>query len=97
MIIYDRGSAVLLEVEFKKRTPFVGDALFDPASSTITITDNLGTVRVSAASLTQSATGQWYYICQSEVTWRTGEYKVVISASDGTNADITSEQAFELQ
>lgn len=61
----DRGSAVLIEVEFKKQTPFGTAVLFDATNPKVTITDSAGTDKVTDAALTRSALGQYYYVCQT--------------------------------
>ena len=95
---FDKGSSVLIEVEFKKQTPFGTSSYFDPTSSSITITDPDGTDVVSAAALTSSGVGQYYYICQTLVTWASGGYKVEVTASDGVNSDVTVDpQGFILE
>lgn len=89
MITVDRGSAVLLEVEFKRTTPFGTEDYFDPTTPKITVTDPAGTVKTNAADLLRQATGKWYYICQTETTWAVGIYGVKITSSDGTASDVT--------
>ncbi|MBI5238294.1 MAG: hypothetical protein HY887_07730 [Deltaproteobacteria bacterium] len=85
----DRGSAVLIEVEFRKQTPFGTAALFDPTAPKVTITDAAGVERVTDAALTRSALGQYYYICQTATGWATGVYAVKVTSSDGGYADVT--------
>ena len=95
---WDRGSAILEEVEFKKQTPFGTLDLFDPTGTpTITVTDEDGTVVVNAANLVKQDVGQWYYVVQTLETWIVGNYDVKISATDGSYNDITVEpRGFEL-
>lgn len=96
---YDKGSAVLMEVEFKRRSPFGSDLLFNPTSASITITDEQGSKKIDAAAFTGSAgTGQMYYICQTALDWASGAYAVTIHATDDLNSDIAKmERAFQLR
>ena len=89
MPIYDKGSAVLTEVETKKYTAFGDYAYFDPSTSTITITDVSNTEKVSDVALTKSETGKYYHIAQTLVGWAKGLYEIKIKISDGVNDDIT--------
>lgn len=95
---YDRGSPILIEVEFKRRTPFGTLDYFDPTTPKITVTDQYGTVRVNAADLTKSATGKWYYICQTGATWSVGPYRSTVTGTDGTYTETDIEpELFELE
>lgn len=94
---YDRGSAIIIEVEFKKSTPFGGETYFDPISPTITIYQQGKTPKVEDASLTQSAVGKYFYIVQTEEDWDSGAYLTRIDAADATYSDVTIQRpAFEL-
>ena len=88
---YDRGSAVLVEVEFKKQTPFSSATYFDPATAKVTITDPNGINKVTDADLSKSDTGKWYYICQTVTDWVKGIYGLTATATDGINSDVTKE------
>jgi hypothetical protein len=88
---YDKGSAIVIEVEFKQHTPFGVEAYFDPTSPTVTVTDTEGTDKIDGEALIRSDTGKWYYVCQSLVAWITGIYSVKVVASDGTYGDVTVE------
>lgn len=89
MQTYDKGSAIIIEVEFKKQTPFGSAAYFDPSTAKVTVTDPTGTNKVTDASLTQSTTGKYYYICQTETTWAAGIYSVKVTSTDGSASDVT--------
>lgn len=86
---FDRGSAVIQEVEFKEDSAFGTPAYFDPDSPVITVTDPAGTYKVLNAALIKSDTGKWYYLCQTGVDWITGVYSVKVSASNGSYSDVT--------
>ena len=86
---YDRGSAIVIEVEFKKQEPFIAALYFDPITPKITITDSLGTNKISDITLTKKTTGKWYYICQTLTSWNIGVYSVKVAASTDTYNDIT--------
>ena len=88
---YDKGSAVTIEVEFKKYTAFGEYAYFDPSSHKITVTDTNGNVKIDAVDLVKEETGKYYYIVQTETDWITGKYETKISSSDPTNTDITKD------
>lgn len=91
MITVDRGSAVLIEVEFKRTAPFGTEDYFDPTTPKITVTDPAGTVKVNAVDLSRQSVGQFYYICQTATNWSTGQYSAVVTATDGTYTDTTTE------
>ena len=87
---YDRGSAIVLEVLFKKHDPFDTDVAFDPTTPKITVTDSAGVVKVDAANLISNAVvGEWYYNLQTAVDWVKGTYKVKVTGSYGSYSDIT--------
>ena len=89
MTTYDRGSAVVIEVEFKQHIPFGADAYFDPTVPKVTVTDPTGVEKVAAADLTKSTTGKWYYICQTATGWSAGIYQAKVTATSGSYTDIT--------
>ena len=95
----ERGSAVLLQVEFKKQAPFGALTLFDPTGSpTVTVTDSAGDDKVDAQNLIKQNVGQWYFIVQTDVAWLAGIYKAKVNATDGTYNDIEIEpMSFELR
>lgn len=93
----DRGSSVLIEVEFQKNTPYGDAEYFDPSTSEINISDPEGTLKVDSAALIKSAVGKYYYICQTATNWLPGEYRIEVLASDGTYSDVTiTPNGFEL-
>jgi hypothetical protein len=91
---FDLGSAVLIEVEFKTNTPFSTEDYYDPASATITVYDEGENVKVDGAALVKSATGKYYYVIQTLITWEPGLYKVKIDAGNGTYDDVTYKREF---
>ena len=88
---YDRGSAITIEVEFKKYTPFTGHTYFDPNTFTITVTDSAGAKKVDAVSLEKKETGKYFYVVQTEKTWEDGTYIVEINSTitAPSNKDVT--------
>ena len=98
MQLYDRGSAIIDEVEIQKYTPYGSEEDFDPQTHKITVIDPEGTEKVAAQDLTKSTTGKYLYKIQTEATWITGVYKVKIIITDTAGNDITvDENAFELK
>jgi hypothetical protein len=79
---YDRGSTVVIEVEFKRYDPFGEYAYFDPWVYTITITDPEGTVKINAVNLIQKTTGKYYYRLQTLTDWEIGTYIVKVNSQD---------------
>jgi hypothetical protein len=91
---YHRGSPVLIEVEFKKLTPFAADpAYYDPTTKTVTVTDPDSTDVVDAGALTKSAVGKYYHILQTTTGYVAGTYQVSVSSGDGSYTDVTTEAA----
>jgi hypothetical protein len=86
---YDRGSAILVEVEFKEPPPFGTYTYFDPTSPLITVTDANKTEKVGGQSLTKSAVGKYYYVIQTQVGWIAGVYEVKVTASSSPYSDVT--------
>lgn len=95
---FDRGSALLAEVEFKAHVPFGTEEAFDPTAPTVTVTDPAGTVVINAEAMISNVTvGEWYYVIQTLEAWVKGKYNVKVLASDGTYNDITiSKSSFKL-
>ena len=94
---FDRGSAIVIEVEFKRNDAFGTPTLFDPTSPTISIIDIEGTLKVTDAALTKSTTGKWSYICQTLTAWESGIYKSRVKAVSGSYNDVTVDPlSFEL-
>lgn len=91
MNTYDRGSAVLVDVELKKAVPFGAADYFDPLTASITIYDPAGTVKINNQPLVESTVGKWYYICQTATNWVVGQYSAVVTATDGVYTDTTVE------
>jgi len=79
MNIYDRGTVIKIEVEFKDDA---GD-YFDPVSPSITIKDKVGNVKVSSEGLSKDATGKYSYIWQTKESFRKGIYYVEVKAQSG--------------
>lgn len=97
MVTFDRGSSLIVEVNFEQNTPFGGKVAFNPTSPKITITDPSGVVKVTEADLTGVSTGKFYYTCQTATTWEAGYYSIKVTAASGSFSDITiNPQGFEL-
>ena len=88
---YDAGSPILIEVEFKKVTPFDNYEYYDPDTSSITITDPDDVVKVDEAALTQTDTGKYYYVCQTLEGWAVGIYRVRIDSTSGSYSDVEND------
>lgn len=94
----DKGSAIVLEVEFKQHTPFGTDAYFDPTVPKVSVIDKMGVLKVTDADLIKSTVGQYYYVCQTATNWDTGKYQVKVTATSGAYSDVTINTAgFELK
>ena len=99
MADFNRGEVIVAEAQLKEYTPFDTHALADPDSTpTITVTDNVGTVKVDAKDLTKSITGKYYYLIETASSWNPGNYVVQIVSvyNSKTNTHINDE-AFVLQ
>ena len=86
---FDRGSSVVLEVEFKQYTPFGTTVYFDPTIPKISVTDEAGTLKVTEATLLKSTVGKYYYVCQTGTDWIEGLYKSKVTATSGAYTDVT--------
>lgn len=98
MATYDKGTAVLIEVEFQRQTPFGSLAYFDPTSPLITVLQPGGAEIVTDAALTKSDTGKYYYVLQTAETWTSGTYGTEVTGVDGsyTARDVNT-AAFKLE
>ena len=93
MNTYDRGSAIVVEVTFKRYVPFSNSSsYYDVTSPKVTITDPDGNVVVDAQDLTKSETGKYYYFCQTLVTWSIGIYEIKATSSEGSLNDVTVDE-----
>ncbi|WKZ32914.1 MAG: hypothetical protein QY316_00475 [Thermodesulfobacteriota bacterium] len=101
IVTKDRGSAILIQVEFKRNTPFGAIEYFDPPTlPTIAILDPQNVEKVAETTMTKKdgQVGKYYYICQTAENWLTGEYKAKCKGGDGTYTDVTTEEkAFKLK
>lgn len=99
MSAFDKGSPVLIEVEFQRQTAFSSTlTYFDPTGATLSVTDQLGAVMTSTTNMTKSSTGKYYFICQTATTWAGGPYHTTVQCTDGTNSDVDVQMgAFELE
>lgn len=95
---FDRGSAVLVQIEFKRNVPFGNPEYFDPTTPKISIYDPSGQPIVTDAVLQKQAVGKYFYICQTAVNWATGIYSGKSTGSDGAYSDVTTAvDLFELK
>lgn len=89
MITANAGSIVTLEATLKEYTPFGDYVLADPDSApTITITDKNGDVVVTAAVMTKSSVGLYYYHVQTQTTWLKDIFKSQVNATFSTMNDV---------
>lgn len=96
----DRGSAVLVQVEFKKQAPYGTLDYFDPVAPKISVIDPAGNLKVTDADLTKkdALVGKYFYICQTGVDWPVGVYSTKATGGDGTYADVTvNSETFKLK
>lgn len=102
IVTKDRGSAILIQVEFKRNPPFGSPEYFDPTdpAPTIVILDPQNVEKVAETAMTkkEGEVGKFFYICQTLENWLTGEYKAKCKGGDGTYTDVTiEEKAFKLK
>ncbi len=98
MAIFDRGSAILIEISIKQQAPFGALSYVDPSTITATVTDPVGAVVVNAVTPTRSATGKYYLVCQTETDWQPGYYQVDVAGTVGSYNDVTIQEiAFQIQ
>lgn len=62
----------------------IDNALVDPTSVTITITDPNGTEAVTDGAMSTSSTGIYDYYYTTTTAIKYGEWRYVITATDGT-------------
>lgn len=97
----DRGGAVLLEVDFRKRSPHASIEYYDPTSAEVTVTDPSSTVVVTSqvmSATNASSAGLWHAIIQTSTDWVIGLYETKVIAFDGVIRDYNVEpRVFELE
>jgi phosphoribosyl-dephospho-CoA transferase len=88
--MFELGSAITIESEFKKHTPFGTDDYYDPTLpvAKITVTDPGGVKKVDAQNMVMSSVGKYYYVIQTATNWTAGVYQVLVTSGDGTNTDV---------
>ena len=93
--MFELGSAITIESEFKKHTPFGTDDYYDPTSpvAKITVTDPGGVKKVDAQNMIKSVVGKYYYVIQTAVNWSAGTYQVLVESGDGTNTDVALDKS----
>lgn len=95
--LYDRGTAILIEVEHWTKVPHNPRLLSDPDVLTITVADPVDVIKVNGITMVREATGKWSYIIQTETTWTIGNYKVTINSTVGSVAGVkVREELFKL-
>ena len=97
----DRGGAVLIEYEFRKRSPHASLEYYDPSSATVTVTDPTSTEVVASqvmSATNASSAGLFHVIVQTSTSWEKGKYETKAIAFDGTVIDYSVEpRVFELE
>jgi hypothetical protein len=94
---YNRGKIVTIEASVQRHTAFGAQIDYDPDTSVkITITDPSGSIKVYDEEMDRTTTGKYYYQCETEATWRPGEYACRINIVDGDDEDMTKQAVFEL-
>jgi len=97
----DRGGAVLVEVEFRKRSPHASLEFYDPTSATVTVTNPTSTIVITSqvmSATNASSTGLFHAIIQTSTSWTLGMYETKVIAFDGTVQDYGVEpRIFELE
>lgn len=81
---FDRGTAITIEIQFKALTPHSGYALSDVTTPRITVWAPDESKIVDNQSLTNSATGKYYYNIQTTKAFLTGQYRAEISGIIGS-------------
>jgi hypothetical protein len=97
MNFFDKGKVVVIEAIIQKYEPFETYTDSDPTAITITITEQDGTVKVSAELMIKDTTGHYYYECQTDETWEAGEYKAKVDITDGVSTDTQTASIFGLK
>lgn len=94
---YDRGSAIVVEVEFKEYdTSTQTYSYFDPTTPTITITEPCGEVKFDQKALVKDFVGKYHYVVQTAADWKTGVYLGTVESAGATYTDITNVSIFAL-
>lgn len=88
MKVFDRGSSVVIEIEFREYEPFGTSELVDPETASVSIFDKSGEVVEADAQLIQKDTGRWYYIIQTGEDWQVGRYFVKVFADYSGHSDV---------
>ena len=97
--IYDKGTAVRVEITVREAVAFGDDRLYDPSvAPTVTVTDPDGSAKVTAAAMIKTSRGRYYYDIQTLAAWAAGLYEVKFSAGNGTLTAVKKQiNAFELR
>lgn len=101
--VFDRGSSLLFEIDFKKRSPHASLEYTNTTSATISVYNPSSSVVVSmqvCSATNANSTGLYHAIIQTSTGWVKGYYETKIMAYDstGTYSDIDVEpRIFELE
>lgn len=93
----DRGSAILIEIEFTRKIAFDGNEYFDPNAPKITIFQTGKAAKLGPSDLFKSEKGKYYYIAQTLTNWDIGSYNAKVTSSDETYSDVTKDKVFILK
>lgn len=95
---FNRGEVITIEAELQEYTPFDSHALADADSlPTITVKDESNTEKVTAQSMTKSATGKYYYVVTTLTTWVVGNYQTtIVSIYNSITNTYVKNNAFKL-
>lgn len=88
MELYELGSAIEVENEFKEHSGFSGAVLVNADSVTISVIDPAGTVKVDADDMNNFATGWYRYTVQTATDWVAGTYEIKINSSKDGQTDV---------
>ena len=98
---FDRGGAIQVEVEFRKRAPHASLEFYNPSSATLTVTDPSSTVVIASqvvSATNASSAGLFNAIIQTSTSWEVGMYETQIIAYDGVILDYdVNPRIFELE
>lgn len=91
--IYERGDTNYYEIKIKNKEC---DAVTDPSTCSITITDPCGTVLVDEVAMTNSSTGIYYHPYAISDTAAYGKYEITVETSSPTYKTIFKDRFYIL-
>jgi hypothetical protein len=92
MAVYQRSEAFYHWITFRDRD----NALHNPTTVVITITDPCGVVKVSGLAMTNDSTGVYYYVYDIPVDGVYGKWDVKVVATDGGDDSTFKDKMFLL-